>query len=299
MARAPVRGSLRNRMQATRAGRGWRRDAARAGRRRDPQQQAQRRTGRVDAAAARADRVVAARLVEAALEGVLRAHLDFQRRVGAVVDQEDRALGAEGPAGRRVGGAVFVLADQGQALVRVDRADRLPDRAVARDADRVLHFLAGRRQVHGVAEAHLDLAGRQVLGADHVVAHVVAVQQVAEILLVQRRQALGQVAHARAAREVAVVVDFFLRQGQRDVREAAGGGASALFARRALQQVAQQRTAREQGQPGRLPDRLGAEHVVDPGKGFVLYVDRHDTFSFNVGRVLRSRWRRTQLAGGR
>jgi hypothetical protein len=244
---------------------GRRGNVADARRRRDAQQQAQRRAGGIDAAAARADRVVAAGLVPAAFEGVLRPHLDFERRFGAVVDQEDRAFRAEGPAGRGVGRLVFVVADQGQALVRVDRADRFPDRAVARDADRVLQLFARRRQIDRVAEAHLDFARGQFFVADHVVAHFVAPQEIAEVLLVQRRQALGQVAYAGAAREMAVVVDFFLRQGQRHVREAAGGSAAALLARSAFEQVAQQRTAREQGQPRRLPDRLGAEHIVDPG----------------------------------
>ena len=100
------------------------RAARAAARRRDAQQQAQRRAGGVDRAAARADRVVAAGRVVAAFEGILGPHLDFERRVRAVVDQEDRAFRAEGPAGRGVGGAVFVVADQGQALVRVDRRRR-------------------------------------------------------------------------------------------------------------------------------------------------------------------------------
>jgi len=106
-------------------------------------------------------------------------------------------------------------------------------------------------------------AGCQVLGADDVVTHLVALQQVAEILLVQRRQALRQVAHAGAARQVPVIVHFLLRQHQGDMGKAAGGGVAALFARRAFQQVAQQRTAREQRQPWRLPDGVGVEDVVD------------------------------------
>jgi hypothetical protein len=80
-----------------------------------------------------------------------------------------------------------------------------------------------RRQVDGVAELDFDFARRQLLGADHVVAHLVAAQQVAEILLVQAASALGQVAHAGAARQVAVVVDFFLGSSQRHVRKAARG----------------------------------------------------------------------------
>ncbi|MBW8902186.1 MAG: hypothetical protein JF619_29665 [Massilia sp.] len=114
-----------------------------------------------------------------------------------------------------------------------------------------------------MAEAHFHFARRQVLGADDVVAHLVALQQVAEILLVQRRQALRQVAHAGAARGVPVIVHFFLRQHQGDMGKAAGDGVAALFARRAFQQVAQQRTAREQRQPRRLPDGVGVENVVD------------------------------------
>lgn len=90
-----------------------------------------------------------------------------------------------------------------------------------------------------MAEAHFDLARLQVVRAGDVVAHLVGAQQVAEVLLVQRGQRVGQLAGAVAAREVVIVVDVFLRQAQRHVGEAARGGAAAVFARAAFQQVAQ------------------------------------------------------------
>ena len=126
-----------------------------------------------------------------------------------------------------------------------------------------------------MAEAHFDFTRRQRFGAHHVVAHLIAAQQIAEILLVQRGERLRQVAGAGAAREMVVVVDIFLRQHQRHVRKAAGSGAPAMFARAAFEQIAQQRAAREQRQARRLPDRFGIEDVGDAAQDFVLDVDRH------------------------
>jgi hypothetical protein len=60
---------------------------------------------------------------------------------------------------------------------------------------------------------------------------------------------------------VAVVVDVVLRQHQRHMGEAAGGGAPAVLARRAFEQVAQQRLARKQRQARRLPQRLRVENI--------------------------------------
>jgi hypothetical protein len=62
---------------------------------------------------------------------------------------------------------------------------------------------------------------------------------------------------------VPVIVHFFLRQHQDDMGKAARGGVTPLFARRAFEQVAQQRAAREQRQPGRLPEGVRVEDVVD------------------------------------
>ena len=114
-----------------------------------------------------------------------------------------------------------------------------------------------------MAELDLHFARIEVVAAQHVVAHFVAAEQVAEILLVQGGQRLRQVAHARAAGQVTVVVDLVLRQHQGHVREAAGGRAAALLARGALEQVAQQRTAREQREARRLPQGVGVEHILD------------------------------------
>ncbi len=135
---------------------GTRRGKRRRLARRDFQQQARRAAGQL--AAARADRVVAAGGVETAFEGVFRAHLHLDRRVGPVVDEEDVGVLGEGPARDGMGGLGRVGAEHRQALVRIDRADRLPDGAVARDADRVQHLFARGRQVDGVAELDLDLA---------------------------------------------------------------------------------------------------------------------------------------------
>ena len=132
-----------------------------------------------------------------------------------------------------------------------------------------------------MAKFDLHLARFERLGADHVVAHLVALQQVAEILLVQGRQRRCQVAHARPAAQVAVVVDVFLRQHQRHMREAARGRAPTLLARRAFEQVAQQRLARKQGHAGSLPQGVGIEDIADFSQHLVLYIDRHDYLSSN------------------
>jgi hypothetical protein len=93
---------------------------------------------------------------------------------------------------------------------------------------------------------------------------------------VQRGQRLGQVAHARAAGQVAVVVDVLLGERQRHMRKTAGGVAPALLAWCALEQVAQQRLACKQGHAGRLPQGVGVEDIADFSQDFVLYIDRHD-----------------------
>jgi hypothetical protein len=236
----------------------------------DPEQQA------LGARAFSAQDVVAIGGVEDAVKTVFRAHLQFKRRVRPVVYEEQATVRAERPAWHGERGIGGVHAHQGQALVRVDRAYGLPDRAVARGGHRVLHLFARRGQVDGVAELDLHFARRDALVARNKIAHFIATEQVAEILLVQRGQRLRQVAHARAAGQVTVVVDVVLRQHQRHVREAAGGGAAAQFARRTFEQIAQQRAAREQRQTGRLPQRVGVEHVFYLAQDFVLDIDRHD-----------------------
>ncbi len=92
-----------------------------------------------------------------------------------------------------------------------------------------------------MAKLDFDLARTDRSGADHVVAHFVATEQVAKIFLVQGGQRLRQVACTGAARQVAVVVYLFLRQ--RHMRKAADSMAATVFARAALEQVAQQRLA--------------------------------------------------------
>jgi hypothetical protein len=222
------------------------------------------------------DRVITIERVVLAFMAFFGPHLHFQRAVGTVVDEEDGGVRTKGPVGYGVAGAVRVRAQQGETLIGIDRADRLPDGRIARRGHHIQGLFAGGGQIDGVAELDLHLARRQRFGADDVVAHVVAFQEVAEILLVQGRKGGGQVAHAGAAGQVAVVVDVFLGQHQRHVRKAAGGVAPALLARRAFQQVAQQRLACKQGHAGGLPQGVGIEDIADFSQYLVLYVDRHD-----------------------